>query len=108
MSGQEHRWSGQSVAGRYLLGKFLGGTEHSAVFATEFGHARLETAAIKLIPVAGFDLEQQLARWKKFSGLSHPNLLKILDYGKQKVEGTDYLFVVMEHADEDLADILEI
>lgn len=106
MSEQQHRWSGENVAGRYLLGSYLGGTDHSAVFATEIVHARAQQVAIKLVPSAGIDIDRQFARWKALSAIAHANLLKILDYGKCDLEGTPYLFVVMEHADEDLADIL--
>ena len=106
MSEQQRQWSGQSVAGRYLLGNYLGGTEHSAVFATEIIHARTQRVAIKLIPASGIVIARQLSRWKALSAISHPNLLKILDYGKCDLDGAPYLYVVMEYADEDLADIL--
>jgi eukaryotic-like serine/threonine-protein kinase len=106
MSEQKRQWSGQSVAGRYSLGNYLGGTEHSAVFATEIVHARAQRVAIKLIPAGSVDINLQLGRWKRLSTLSHPNLLKILDYGKCELDGDAHLYVVMEYADEDLADIL--
>ncbi|GAC1637624.1 MAG: hypothetical protein NVS9B14_17670 [Candidatus Acidiferrum sp.] len=106
MSEQQQNWSGRNVAGRYSLGKQLGGTEHSAVFATEIVHARSQQVAIKLLPAAGVDVERQLARWKSLSSVSHANLLKIFDYGKCELDGDAYLFLVMEYADEDLADIL--
>jgi eukaryotic-like serine/threonine-protein kinase len=106
MSEQHRQLSGQSVAGRYLLGNYLGGTDHSAVFATEIIHARSQRVAIKLIPADGIVIGRQLARWKALSAISHPNLLKIVDYGKCDLPGGPYLYVVMEHADEDLADIL--
>lgn len=106
MSEQHRQWSGQTVAGRYLLGNYLGGTDHSAVFSTEIIHARTQKVAIKLIPANGIVIGRQLSRWKALSALSHPNLLKILDYGKCDLGGTAYLYIVMEHADEDLADIL--
>jgi len=106
MSEQQRQWSGQSVAGRYRLGNYLGGTEHSAVFATEIIHARTQRVAIKLIPASGIVIARQLSRWKALSAVSHPNLLKILDYGKCDLYGAPYLYVVMEYADEDLADIL--
>jgi len=106
MSEQQHRWSGQSVSGRYVLGNCLGGTEHGTVFATEIVHARSQKVAIKLIPAAALDAERQLAQWKRASALTHANLLKIVDYGKCELDGVAYLFVVSEFADEDLGDIL--
>src|SRR5256885_3974380 len=106
MSEQQHRWNGQSVAGRYTLGNYLGGTQHGAVFATEIVHARAQNVAIKLIPAGVVDAERQLACWKWVSELVHANLLKILDYGKCDLDGAGYLFVVTEFAEEDLGDIL--
>ena len=106
MSDAEHRLIGQNIAGRYLLGKYLGGTDHSAVFVTEIVHARTQRVAIKLIPATGIEIERQLGRWKAISALSHANLLKILDCGKCELDGESYLYVVMEYADEDLAEIL--
>ncbi|HJZ63244.1 MAG TPA: TonB family protein [Candidatus Acidoferrum sp.] len=105
MSEQHRKLSGRSVAGRYVLGNYLGGTDHSAVFATEIVHARSQRVAIKLIPATGIIIARQLMRWKALAALSHPNLLKIVDYGRCDLDGA-YLFVVMEFADEDLADIL--
>ena len=106
MSETRLRWIGQSIAGRYLLGRFLGGTDRSAVFATEIVHARSQKVVIKLIPADGIVIGRQLARWKAISALSHVNLLKILDYGKCDLDGAAHLYVVMEHADEDLGEIL--
>src|SRR5215831_9671458 len=106
MSEQRHHWSGQSVAGRYLLGDYLGGTDHSAVFRSEMVHARPQKVAIKLIPAKGIEIDRQLRRWRAISAISHPHLLKIHDYGKCDLDGVEHLYVVMEYADEDLADIL--
>jgi len=107
MSEQQHRWSGQSVAGRYTLGNYLGGTQHSAVFATEIVHARAQKVAIKLIPAAVVDAERQLSCWKwGLSQLVHANLLKILDYGKCELDWRRIFIVVTELAEEDLGDIL--
>jgi TonB family protein len=107
MSEEQHAWTGQSVAGRYLIGKYLGGTGHGKVFSTEIVHARAVQVAIKLIPEAKIEgASKQLSRWREFVGISHTNLLKILDCGKCELDGEPHLFVVQEYADEDLGDIL--
>jgi TonB family protein len=106
MSEQHQKWSGQNIAGKYLLGKYLGGTDHSAVFASEIVHARAIQVAIKLIPAASLEADKQLARWNGLIGVSHSNLLKILDCGKCELDGEAHLYVVQEYADEDLGDIL--
>jgi serine/threonine protein kinase len=89
-----------------LLGDYLGGTEHSAVFATEFAQWSPQKAAIKLIPGVSAEADRQLERWKRVSSLSHDNILQILDYGTCQIDGTFLLYVVMEHADESLKEIL--
>src|SRR5262249_11107814 len=106
MSEQHRKLSGQSVAGRYILGNYLGGTDHSAVFATEIVHARSQKVAIKLIPATGIIIARQLNRWRALAALSHPNLLKIVDYGRCDLDGV-YLFVVMEFGDEGLGAMLQ-
>jgi TonB family protein len=106
MSETQNTWTGETIAGRYQLGKRLGGSDHSEVFLTEIVHARSQKVAIKLIPAAGLGADRQLERWKAASQLAHANLLKILDYGKCEHEGKGYFFVVVEYADEDLSQIL--
>jgi TonB family protein len=107
MSEQQHAWTGQTVAGRYLLGKYLGGTEHGKVFSTEIVHARAVRVAIKLIAETKVEApNKQLSRWREFVGISDSNLLKIYDCGKCELDGAAHLFVVQEFADEDLGDIL--
>jgi TonB family protein len=103
---RKHAWTGQSIAGKYVLGKYLGGTDHGSVFSTEIVHARTVQVAIKLVPAVKVDANKQLARWKELIGISHANLLKVLDCGKCAMEGAAYLYVVQEYADEDLGDIL--
>lgn len=98
------RWEGQIVEGRFPLRQYLGGSERSAVFLTERGNG--QKAAIKLIPLDRSTADPQLARWKQVAGLSHPHLLQIFDTGTCRIENADFLFVVMEYAEEDLAQIL--
>ncbi|MBS1839640.1 MAG: TonB family protein [Acidobacteria bacterium] len=107
MSDQKHAWTGQTVAGRYLLGKYLGGTDHGKVFSTEIVHARAVHVAIKLIPESKMQgANRQLSRWREFVGISGSTLLKIHDCGSCELDGQTHLFVVQEFADEDLGDIL--
>src|SRR6516164_920405 len=98
------RWEGQLVDGRFPLRQYLGGSEHSAVFLTEWG--RGQNAAIKLIPLDPATADPQLARWKQAAGFSHPHLLRIFETGRCRIENDGFLFVVMEYAEEDLSQIL--
>jgi TonB family protein len=96
-------WEGGIVDGRFPLRKYLGGSDHSVVFLTELA---AEKAAIKLIPAETTTAERQLASWKRTSELSHPHLLRVFHSGRVQVAGADVLYVVMEHAEEDLSQVV--
>ena len=44
------QWESQVVNGVYPLRRFLGGSNHSAVFLTEYKAERIANAAIKFVP----------------------------------------------------------
>src|SRR6266542_4319317 len=97
-------WQGMVVDGTFYLDRYLGGTEGSAVYFTDWG-AENKPAAIKLIE-ADADAESHLSRWKLASELNHPNLLRIYQAGRCELDGVRLLYVVMEYAEENLAEIL--
>jgi TonB family protein len=99
-------WVGQSVDGRFPLQKYLGGSRTSAVFLTQIGGAEGAKAVIKLLAVNSCDPEAQLEMWRTAARLSHPHLIRIFDGGRCWLAGSDLLFVVMEHADENLGEVL--
>jgi serine/threonine protein kinase len=99
-------WESQVVDGAYPLRRFLGGSNHSAVFLTEYTAENLPNAAIKLVPADTLDMEAQLVQWGAAAALSHPKLLRLLDVGRCQLSGRGYLFVVMEYAEQTLAQIL--
>jgi TonB family protein len=107
------KWEGRIVDGRFPLRQWLGGSDHSAVFLTERGGKEAQKAAIKLIPVensAGENAgaEAQLTRWAEAAKLTHPHLLRIFEFGRYEIDETQFLYVVMEFADENLAEILPL
>jgi TonB family protein len=104
MSESWKRWEGQTVDGKFPLQSWLGGSDHSAVFETVTGDSG--KAAIKLIHADPSGAEKQLLRWKTTSELKHPNLIRILAMGRCEVEGTALLYLVMEYAEENLAQII--
>ena len=55
------RWEGRVIEGKYLLRQWLGGSDHSAVFLTEFQDQPLPKVAIKLIQVDDSRCESELA-----------------------------------------------
>jgi TonB family protein len=107
MSDTPKQREGQLVDGRFLLLRYLGGSEHSDVFLTEIheGERRLK-AAIKLVPAVGENDELQLSRWRLAAGLSDPHLIPLFDMGRCELGGKPLLYVVMECAEENLAQIL--
>jgi TonB family protein len=97
-------WEGRSVAGKFPLRQWLGGSNHSAVFSTERPGAA--KAAIKLIAVEPGAAEQELLRIRAAIKLSHPHLIRIFEAGRGQIESDSFVYVVMELADEDLSQIL--
>ncbi len=101
------QWEGQVVNGEFPLLQYLGGSEHSAVFLTERHEGdRALRAAIKLIPAAEENYELQLSRWRLAATLSHPNLISLFEMGSSEVGGVPLLYLVMECAEENLAQVL--
>lgn len=99
-------WERRVVNGVFPLRRFLGGSSHSAVFLTEYKAENLPDAAIKLISADAVDSEAQLVQWGAAATLSHPHLIRLLDVGRCQFRGRAFLFVVMEYAEQTLAQIL--
>lgn len=106
MSDVWKRWEGQLVDNKYPLTRYIAGTNHSAVFLTQLSGPESRQAAIKFISAEGPAAELQLTVWGQVSQLSHPNLLPIFHAGRRRIEDMNLLYVVMEYAEENLAQIL--
>jgi serine/threonine protein kinase len=100
------RWQGHVVNGVYPLGRLLGCSEHSGVFLTRSDSPGQREVAIKLYPASLPQVELQLPRWAKAGALAHPHLLPLLESGSCQLDGLTYLYVVMEYADQTLAQVL--
>ena len=100
------QWESQVVNGVYPLRRFLGGSNHSAVFLTEYRAERIANAAIKFVPADTLQAQAQLVQWGTAVTLSHPHLLRLFDVGRCRFGGREFLFVVMEYADQTLAQVL--
>jgi TonB family protein len=96
-------WEGRTVDGKFQLRHCLGWSGRSAVFLTERGTQR---AAIKLIPAGPENAEAQLARWQLGADLSHPDLIRLFEFGRCQLDQREILYVVMEYADENLGQVL--
>src|SRR5690242_19600257 len=106
MSKAWEQWEGQLVNEVFRLGEYLGSGEHSAVFATEDGLRGNQKAAIKLLQADSDEAELQLSRWQLASELSHPHLMGLFSMGRCQLGDTELLYVVMEYAEENLAQVL--
>lgn len=95
-------WEGRVAAGKFPLRQWLGGSDHSAVFLTEFGARK---AAIKLVAAKVSD-DKQLSRWRAAAQRTHPHLIRIFEVGRCEFDDTTLLFLVTEYAEEDLSQIL--
>jgi serine/threonine protein kinase len=99
------QWEGRTVAGRFPLRQYLGASNRSAVFLTEWPEDLSRKAVIKLI-AAGPHMDVQAMRLKLASRLSHSHLLQIFETGSCELNGEQFLYVVTEFADEALSEIL--
>ena len=100
------KWEGLLIDGVFPLRRFLGKSDHSVVFLTEYGAHNLPDAAIKLIPADPALAEAQLSCWTIAGALSHPHLIRIFGSGRCRLGGHPFLYVVMEYADQTLAQLL--
>lgn len=108
-------WEGRAADGKFPLQKWLGGSDHSAVFLTEFSNdpknavapSTSQRAAIKLV-AAESGASRQLARWEQAAKLSDAHLLRLFKWGQCEIDGTGVAYVVMEYAEENLAEIVPV
>jgi TonB family protein len=107
MSDTWKQWEGHAVDEKFPLIRYLGGSDHRAVFLTERCVDELPVrAAIKLVAAGPEDGELQLLRWQRAAVLSHPNLLSLYETGRCELGGKPLVYVVMEYAEENLAQIV--
>ncbi len=92
---------GQAVDGIALL-RLLGGGESSAVYLAERAGER---CAVKLVPTEHVVAQLPLSRWEQASRLSHPHLTGILQWGRWQLDGVPLVYVAMEYAEEELAEV---
>src|SRR5262249_18728302 len=100
------QWEGHVVNDQFQLNKYLGGSEQSGVFITHDPGRERPPAVIKLVATDPANAELQLARWRAVLGLSHPNLIRLLETGRCRLGERDLVFAVMEYAEENLAQIV--
>ena len=98
-------WEGQVVDQCFPLRSYLGGTDRSAVYLTQYGDPEARNAAIKLMlaETGECDLASQ---WERAAQLSHPHLLRLFRTGGWHLNQLAMCYAVTEYAEENLADVL--
>src|ERR1700722_17883453 len=99
-------WEGRVVDGKFPLRQWLGGSDHSAVFLTERPGQPSPKLAIKMVAAEGTEADHQISRWRAASQLSPPNLIRLVDAGRCRLDNPSLLYVVMESAEGDLSQLL--
>lgn len=99
-------WEGRVIDGRFALHEWLGGSETSGVFRTDLPQPVAKKAAIKLIPAEGAEADANVSGWAKAATLSNPHLIRVFRSGRFQFGSIGLVYVVMECADEVLAQIL--
>jgi TonB family protein len=106
MNEQWKSWEGQTVDGKFLLRQLLATTDHSAIFLTQFAAPEPRDAVLKCVSGDTPAADARLSVWKRAAQLSHPHLIAIFDSGRCFIDGRNLIYVVMEHAEENLGEIL--
>jgi len=104
----QQEWEGQVIDGKFPLLQHLGGSDHSAVFLTEFNakDGKPGKAALKLVSADSPTASRQLARWSSAAVLSHRHLQRIFQTGRCQLGERNLLYLVMECAEENLSQVL--
>ena len=103
---ERKQWECRVIDGRFHLRQYLGGSPHSAVYSTEFGEGAPQKAAIKLVAADSGKVDAWMLRRELAGRLSHPGLLSILQFGRCRMDGGLFAYVVMEPSDEDLSQVI--
>lgn len=100
------KWEGEAINGAFPLRRYLSGSDHSGVFLSEYRARSLPNAAIKIVPADPVRAGLRLSHWRTAAGLSHPHLIRLFEGGHCQLGGQQFLFVVMEYAEQTLAQVL--
>ena len=101
-------WEGRLVDEKFPLRRWLGSSDHSVVFLTDRDGASPQQTAIKLISAESLDTNIRLLQWAETAKLSHPQLIRLFTYGRCTIDDVPLLYVVMEYAEENLAEIIPV
>jgi len=94
---------GEVADRKFSLERYLGSSETAAVFLTQFASGR---AAIKLKPAGQVQADELVERWNRNAALHHRHLAGILAAGTCTLNAMTLAYLVVEYAEENLAEVL--
>ena len=97
------QYEGEVAGGEFPLERYLGGSETGAVFLTRFASGR---AAIKFVPAGPVQAGKLVERWNRAAALHHRHLTGVLAAGTCVLADMPLAYLVMEYAEENLAEVL--
>src|SRR6266849_2542994 len=100
------QWEGRVINGVFPLLRVLSASDYSAIFLSQCKAQNLPNAALKLVPTIPTLAQAQLSHWTTAAALSHPHLIRLLEAGRCQLGDLQFLFVVMEYAEQTLSQIL--
>ena len=101
------KWQGRVINGAFPLQRYLGCSDHSAVFLTAPATRDPAEAAVKLIPAIPTLTVGQLSDWNRVASLAHPHLIRLFEAGPCELDGLPFFYIVMEYGDQTLAQLLK-
>jgi TonB family protein len=101
-------WEGRIVDGKFSLRRCLGASDGSAVFLTERDGTSPQRCVIKLVAAQDLDANAQLSLWAQAAKLPHTHLIRLFEYSRCTIDDTAILYIVMEYAEENLAEIIPV
>jgi eukaryotic-like serine/threonine-protein kinase len=97
---------GQTIDGVYPLRRLVRSEGRSAWFETEIGTPQNTPATISLTE-AVTDADEVAERLDAARNLKHPNLVSITKVGQVRIDNTFVVYAVMEHIEQNLAEVLQ-
>jgi TonB family protein len=94
-------FEGQLLDGKYPLMRYVSGDASRALFLIGFASSAVRIRRADAAVAAGW-----VERWNRVKLLNHPHLLEIDAAGASVIAGESVAYAVMEHGDENLAEIL--
>src|SRR5271154_6018756 len=96
-------YEGRTIDGALPLTKLIRPEGRSAFFSTSDGVGG--PTVIRLIE-SHFDDEEILVRWRGIQVLNHPNLVKLIQFGRVTLDETSLVYAVMEPVDANMGEIV--